>query len=299
LKVSPVISSLPEATVAAVLPLIRNSESNTPPSRLENLLRRDRRIIIACLICVSAVCWWWIFAGAGMGMSALEMTHPALYEQQGSMDMNMVMPKAWSPAYAVLMFFMWWIMMIAMMLPSASPVILLAAAINRRSAVDRKPYGSVGLFVLGYLSAWAAFSLAAVLAQWLLEKAGMLSMLMQSANHLLSAVLLIIAGMWQFSQYKQACLKHCRSPVEFLSNHRREGAWGAVMMGAHHGVYCLGCCWFLMALLFVGGVMNLYWIIGLALFVYFEKVLGYGERLGKVAGVALMVAGAVLLWVYS
>jgi predicted metal-binding membrane protein len=223
------------------------------PGALDFILRRDRLVVGACLLIVSVGAWLYILSGAGMDMSMLEMTHPG----ETGMDMDMVMPQAWSTGYAVMMFFMWWIMMVAMMLPSATPTILLSAALNRRSSSEIPPYGSAAVFTFGYLLAWAVFSLAAVLFHWLLEQAGLLSMLM----------------------------------VEFLVRHRRPGNRGALLMGLHHGYYCLGCCWFLMALLFVGGVMNLYWIIGLAVFVYLEKTLTNAKWLSQVAGAALVVWG--------
>ena len=226
-----------------------------------------------------------------MDMSMLEMTHPG----DTGMDMNMVMPQTWTLGYAVVMFFMWWIMMIAMMLPSATPSILLSVALNRRSRGDIPPYGSAAVFTFGYLLAWAVFSLVAVLLHWFLEQAGLLSMLMQSSSRILTGFLLLLAGVWQFTPYKNACLKQCQSPVEFLVRHRRAGNWGALLMGLHHGYYCLGCCWFLMILLFVGGVMNLYWIIGLAAFVFLEKMLVRATWLVPVSGFALLAAGVLVL----
>jgi predicted metal-binding membrane protein len=245
---------------------------------LDFILRRDRKVVAACLFIASASAWLYILSGAGMGMTMLEMTHPG----DTGMDMDMVMPQSWSSGYTVMMFFMWWIMMIAMMLPSATPTILLSAALNRRSSNETPPYGSAAIFTMGYLLAWAIFSLAAVLFHWLLEQAGLLSMLMESASRILSGLL-------------HSCLTHCQSPVEFLVRHRRPGNRGALLMGLHHGYYCLGCCWFLMALLFVGGVMNLYWIIGLAIFVYLEKTLAGGKWLARISGVALLAWGALVL----
>ena len=258
---------------------------------LDFVLRRDRHVVSACLLLVTAGAWLYILSGAGMGMSMLEMTHPP----ESGMDMGMVMPQAWSSTYAVMMFFMWWIMMIAMMLPSATPTILLSAALNRRASSEIPPYGSAMVFTLGYLLAWAVFSLSALLVHWVLEQAGLLSMLMESASRVLSGLLLILAGVWQFTPYKNACLTHCQSPIEFLVRHRRPGNRGALLMGMHHGYYCLGCCWFLMALLFVGGVMNLYWVIGLAVYVFLEKTLTGGKWLTRISGAALVVWGILYI----
>jgi predicted metal-binding membrane protein len=248
-------------------------------------LRRDQVVVVGALLLVTALSWAWLLAGAGMEMSAFEMTRHSM------MDMPLARPAPWSFQYAVLMFFMWWIMMIAMMLPAATPVILLAAALNRRSTVDTPPYGSSLFFTAGYLLAWGAFSLLATACQWGLERLGLMNAMMVGSNTIMTGLILIIAGLWQFSPLKQACLSHCRSPVEFLSGHRRPGNFGALFMGAHHGLYCLGCCWFLMGLLFVGGVMNLYWILGLVIYVWVEKMMPGGLLVSKLMGVFLIAFG--------
>jgi predicted metal-binding membrane protein len=252
---------------------------------------------MAALLLVAALAWVYTLAGVGMEMNALEMTYPtsASMKTDGlTTSMAMSMPR-WSAGYAGIMLTMWWVMMIAMMLPSAAPTILLAAALNRRSNTDRPPYGPAGFFAAGYLLAWLCFSAAAVAAQWALENGGQLSATMQSTSVHLTGGLLIAAGLWQLTPIKHACLRHCRSPVDYLIRHRRPGSRGAFVMGMGHGTYCLGCCWFLMALLFAGGIMNLYWIVGLALFVLAEKVLARGVWFGRVAGVGLIVAGTVTL----
>lgn len=258
---------------------------------LEALLRRDRLLVGLCLLTATGLAGWYILSGAGMSMSALQMSAPM--RQMGATPYT-----AWTAAYALTMFLMWWVMMIAMMLPSATPTILLAAALNRRSNATSAPYGSTALFCFGYLLAWALFSVVAVAAQWWLEYRGLLSMHMETLPSVLTGALLMAAGAWQFTPLKSACLRHCRTPTDFLVQHRRPGSLGALQMGVHHGVYCLGCCWFLMVLLFVGGVMNLYWIIGLAAFVFAEKVLGWGPTLGRVTGLALLAAGALVLGGY-
>ena len=197
--------------------------------------------------------------------------------------------------YIYVLLAMWWIMMIAMMLPSAAPIILLTAALNRRSTSDHPPYGTTAFFTIGYLLAWFLFSLVAVAGQLVLESNGLLSFKMQSNSTYLTAGLLLAAGVWQFSPIKQACLRHCRSPIEFITRNRRPGNQGALVMGLHHGTYCLGCCWFLMALLFAGGVMNLYWIAGLALFVLIEKLFSRGVWFGRITGAGLVITGTALL----
>ena len=263
-------------------------------------------MVIAALVAVIVLAWSYILAGAGMDMSGLHTTaigggmpEMAMEEDPSGAMRDMAMaataPMAWTPAYAVLMFFMWWIMMMAMMLPSATPMILLFALINRKQRDQGAPYVPTGIFAGGYLLVWGAFSLIAVAAQWGLERIGLLSSMLASTSVLLGAGLLIAAGLYQLSPLKHACLRHCRSPLFFISQHWRPGNLGALRMGIEHGAFCTGCCWFLMALLFYGGIMNLYWIIGLALFVLLEKTMPAGHGLGRVAGALLIAWGGALI----
>ena len=224
-----------------------------------------------------------------MGMDAFEMT------RHSRMSMDMMNPPVWTASYIVLMFFMWWIMMIAMMLPSATPAILLSAALNRRSSASKPPFGPAGLFTTGYLLAWAGFSLIAVSIQWWMLQIGWLNNMLVGQSRSINGLLLLVAGLWQFSPWKQSCLRHCRSPVEFLTRQRSQRKTAALQMGLKHGGYCLGCCWFLMALLFVGGVMNLFWIFGLTIYVWVEKMLPANLRVDRYMGTLLTIWGAGLL----
>lgn len=256
-------------------------------SILEAALRRDRSIVVIALSTVIAASWGWVALGAGMEMSAVEMTR---------MPRDMVMAlRVWTPAYAALMFAMWWVMMVAMMLPSAAPILLLFARISRRERAAERPWVPTGVFAAGYLVVWGSFSAIATAAQWGLESTGLLSAMMVPTSPWLSAAILFAAGLWQVTPIKQACLSQCRSPVAFIANHWRDGSDGAFRMGLAHGFYCLGCCWFLMALLFFGGVMNLWWIGGLAAYVLVEKALPIGNRLCYAIGIGLIVWGALLL----
>jgi predicted metal-binding membrane protein len=250
---------------------------SSEPGSLERLLRRDRQIVFVALMSVVAFASLYTIFGVGIGINSVEMSY---------------MPGA---GYIYVLLAMWWIMMVAMMLPSAAPIILLTAALNRRSTSDQPPYGTTAFFTAGYLLAWFLFSLVAVASQLILASKGLLSFNMESNNTYLTAGLLLAAGFWQFSPIKQACLRHCRSPVEFITRHRRPGNRGALMMGLHHGTYCLGCCWFLMALLFAGGVMNLYWIAGLALFVVVEKLYSHGLWFGRLSGAGFVITGIAFL----
>lgn len=224
-----------------------------------------------------------------MGMSAVEMTR--MGSDHGEMMMT---PASWDLGYAVIMFFMWWIMMIAMMLPSATPMVLLFTAINRKRKENNNPYVPTSVFASAYLAVWAAFSVIAVAVQWGLERSALLSPMLESANSKFGAILLITAGIYQLTPLKQACLKHCRSPLHFVMTGWRSGTTGAFRMGIEHGAYCVGCCWFLMGLLFFGGVMNLYWIVGVALLVLIEKTLPLGHWAGRLLGAGLIIWGIAL-----
>jgi len=206
----------------------------------------------------------------------------------------MEMQRAWSTSYFILMLFMWWVMMLAMMLPGAAPMILLYSAVNRKNRERGNAFAATGIFVAGYLVTWSVFSFLATILQWTLEQAALLSPMMASTSVWFGAGILIAAGVYQFTPLKQACLKHCQSPLSFLMNHWRPGQWGAVIMGLEHGVYCLGCCWLLMGLLFFGGVMNLFWIAGLAVFVLIEKLLPSGAWVSRIGGALLIFWGAAL-----
>jgi predicted metal-binding membrane protein len=251
---------------------------------LRALLQRDRTIVLAGLVAVVLLAWLWLFLGAGIDMSAMDM---------GGGNIMLMAPE-WSVGYAGLTFLMWAIMMMAMMLPSAAPAVLLAAALMRQRDGERV-IGRTGLFVLGYLLVWFGFSLAGTALQWGFDRVGLLSSDMILGSAKWAGVLLIAAGLYQWTSWKQACLVHCRSPFEDLTKYWRRGALGPMLAGIAHGSFCLGCCWMLMALLFVGGVMNLLWIGALALLVLIEKALPVGPRISRWVGAALVGWGAVVL----
>jgi predicted metal-binding membrane protein len=282
---------------------------------LERALNLDRVIVATALVLVLLISWIYVLSGAGMDMSAFTMSSVDMAlgrmdpkqidigNRMGAMSTaisRMAMPVAWTVDYSVLMFFMWWIMMIAMMLPSAAPMILLHAKIARSSSaganMSAAPWSTVS-FTFGYLLCWAAFSMVAVALQRAFESLGILSpMMLNSTNALFAGGILVLAGLYQMTPLKKACLEHCRSPIAFLSQNWRDGSGGALVMGLQHGVYCLGCCWGLMAILFFGGIMNLYWIIGLAVIVFLEKLLPAGPRLGQVTGALLLAWGATFFY---
>jgi predicted metal-binding membrane protein len=262
----------------------------------ERLLKRDRVITLVGLTALCALAWLYVVTGVGLGMSAWEMTTLALFPHQHARDvmpgMDMGAAPAWGFATWALMIAMWWIMMIAMMTPSATPTILLYARVYRHALVQgqiQDKLAPTGAFAAGYLLVWLGFAAAAATLHWALERTGLVSgMMMGSQSRLLSGVVLITAGIYQLSP-------HCRTPTSFLSRHWRPRALGALRLGVMHGGYCVGCCWLLMVLLFVGGVMNLTWIAALAILVLVEKVLPPGQWVGRGVGIALIVWGVATL----
>jgi predicted metal-binding membrane protein len=218
---------------------------------------------------------------------------PMMEHDQMMADMGMVMDMSWTARDVVFAVVMWSVMMVGMMAPSAAPVLLLYAGAQRGRGVHGS--GPIVLFGTGYLLVWIGFSIAAALAQWALHEAAMLSPAMAMASPRLGAVILIAAGIYQLTPVKGACLTHCRTPLGFLMGHWRDGVTGAIGMGLKHGAYCLGCCWALMLVLFVVGVMNLAWVAALTILVLVEKIGPAGAIAARVAGVAMIAAGA-LAW---
>lgn len=196
-------------------------------------------------------------------------------------------------AHLLLLFAMWVVMMIGMMLPSAAPTLLLYATVVRKSAPGAQVPLQVYSFAAGYLLIWALFSVVATVLQHFLSEALLLSPMMELQNRTWAGALLAIAGVYQFAPLKRTCLNSCRSPVKFITQHWRAGSAGALRMGLAHGLYCLGCCWALMLLLFVGGVMNLWVIAAITLLVLLEKVAPRGAQGGRLSGALLVLLG---LW---
>ncbi len=262
---------------------------------LVRLLRRDRAITLAGLAVLCVLSWCYLAIGAGLGMSAWEMTTLALFPHRQGTYLLPRAPAAWGLATWSLTIAMWWVMMIAMMTPSAAPAILLYARVHRY-ALERGDTSNVlaptGVFAAGYLLVWLGFSVVATALHWAFERMGLVAaMMMGSRSVWLSGVVLMAAGLYQLSPLKNTCLAHCRAPMSLLAHQWRPHALGALRLGALHGAYCVGCCWLLMALLFVGGVMNLVWIGALAIIVLFEKALPAGHKIGRVVGLALMLWG--------
>jgi predicted metal-binding membrane protein len=249
------------------------------PISLEAMLRRDRVVTMVGLVVLAGLAWLYL-----------------LHLDRGMADMSMAQMAPWALADIALAALMWAVMMVAMMLPAAAPMILVFIAINRkRRATPGAPYPHTGIFVLGYLAVWSAFSAGAAIVQWALHEALLLSPEMLALTPATGGALSIGAGLYQLTPLKYACLARCQSPLGFVLTEWREGHRGALVMGLRHGLFCLGCCWVLMALLFVGGVMNLVWVAAIAAFAMLEKVLPAGRIVSWAAGMALLAWGTLTL----
>jgi predicted metal-binding membrane protein len=247
---------------------------------LERVIADDRRLVAAGAVAVSALAWlelWRRSRDAGMSMDAMP---PAVGWQWPELAGAAVM---------------WGVMMVAMMLPSATPMLLLFSAVQRTRRAKGAAATPVSAFAAGYLAVWWSWSLGAAAFQLLLQKSLLLSGSLATSGGLLGGVLLVAAGLYQLTPLRAMCLAHCQSPMGFLLARWRDGAAGAFEMGVRHGAFCVGCCWALMGLLFVGGVMNLLWVAAIAAFVLVEKALGPPPRFSRLIGGALIVAGLVLL----
>jgi predicted metal-binding membrane protein len=252
---------------------------------LTRWLKRDHLLISLGLLGLVALVW-------------LDLVRRAGVLSLGTLGHGMAMPRAapWGIADVTTTASMWAVMMAAMMLPSAAPMLLLFSTVSRKRGAQGTPVIPTGIFLLGYLLVWGGFSLLATLAQWGLHTLMVLSPGLAIANPRVGGLILLGAGVYQFAPLKKTCLIWCQSPLDFLLTSWREGAGGALRMGIGHGGYCLGCCWVLMALLFVGGVMNLTWIALIAGFVLLERVWARGMLVSRLAGGLLVLWGLALVW---
>jgi predicted metal-binding membrane protein len=260
------------------------------------LLVRDRWLIGGCLALLVAFAWAYLLVlSAQMNMAPSAPSMAAMPDMPGMPGMAaaatepITTTSSWSVKTFALTAVMWWVMMIGMMLPSAVPIVLLFGGVQRRQLAAESPALRVAVFTLGYLVVWGAFSLLAATAQWGLTALALLApMDLTATSAWLGALLVALAGAYQLTPLKNVCLRHCRAPAEYLSSHWRRGTAGAFRMGIGHGAYCVGCCWLLMALLFVVGVMNLLWVAAIAVFVLLEKLVPRGELVARASGVALL-----------
>ena len=255
---------------------------------LETLLRRDRAIVAVGLGFLVAIAWGYTFwMSFTMGPGAMG---------PGNVGEMAAMPHSapWSVTEAMVAFVMCSVMMMAMMIPTAAPMTLLFAAIERRREFDAAVAARSGLFIGGYVAVWSGFAAMATAAQFVLHASTLLSGETWSVVRPMGAAILVLAGVYQFTPVKRVCLTYCRSPIEFLSRFWRPGPAGAFRMGLVHGIFCVGCCWALMLLLFAAGIMNLLWVAGIMIVVSIEKVLPAGVWLGRAGGIALIAAGVGL-----
>ena len=259
------------------------SSTTAGPGLIDQILRRDRLVVAGGLAFLAALAWGYIIHMSRTMSSAMPagMAMPLPAESSGP-QLSWLVP-------------MWIVMMVAMMIPSAAPMILLFAGVARQRKIRNVPTASAAVFTLGYLLVWALYATIAATTQWQLHRLALLSPTMAAASPLLGGGLLVLAGIYQWLPLKGACLSHCRSPLGFFSDHWREGSWGALLMGLEHGTYCVGCCWALMALLFVAGVMNLLWVIAIAVFVLVERLLPRGRLVGRAAALLLIGWGLWLI----
>lgn len=265
---------------------LAHSSHTLDPGPVARLSRRDRVLVWGCLVVITALAWGYLFYLDHLMSAAMR------YDRMMT-EMGMSMQRAWTTADLFFTFAMWVVMMVGMMAASAAPVILLFAGVHVRRGTRRMP-PIVLNFGLGYVVVWVGFSACAALAQWALHDAAMLSPAMAASSPQLGGAILFAAGAYQLTPFKRACLMHCRSPLGFLMTRWRDGKLGALRMGMRHGAYCLGCCWALMCVLFVVGVMNLVWVAMLSLLVFLEKAGPAGTVVARVAGVAMAMGGVLL-----
>jgi predicted metal-binding membrane protein len=260
-----------------------SAPARSPRTLLESAIRHERVALTVVLLALPLVAWSWIVAmardmyGSMAGASAWMMT------------------TQWDARHLLLLWVMWAVMMAAMMLPSATPLVLLYGQAARNRGDAAAAAARIYALASGYVLVWGAFSIGATVLQWLLARALILTPMMEPASRRAAAVVLLIAGIYQLTPLKRVCLSACRSPIAFLSSRWQPGARGALRMGMAHGVYCLGCCWALMLLLFAGGVMNLAVIVALTAWVMVEKLAPFGRRSASFAGAAL---SAVAVWMW-
>lgn len=252
----------------------------------ETVLKRDRLVVLVGLGSIMLVSWVYLI------YLAIDMTN-TMTMSDANMGMSMAMPAVlpWGAIDYLLMFIMWSVMMFAMMTPSATPMVLTYAKFNRQQQSELQPISGTAIFFLGYLVVWIAFSAIATLAQGGLHAATLLSPMMETTSPILGGIILISAGIFQFTPLKNTCLSHCRTPLGFFMTEWREGKRGALIMGLRHGAFCVGCCWLIMALLFVAGIMNLFWIAVIAAYVLAEKLLPDVRKISMGFGALMAIWG--------
>jgi predicted metal-binding membrane protein len=259
------------------------------------VLRRDRIIVILALGLLTGLAWsYLLWRSLDMSMAGMDMTGFRVIPSGMALMVPADMP--WRAMEFIFVFAMWTVMMVGMMTPSAAPMILMYARVGRQIQAHGRPLAATVWFATGYFLVWIAFALLATLVQWAFERTVLLEM--ATTSTVVGGLLFVAAGSYQWTRLKDACPTQCQKPFAFLM---RQGGFrgdvpGALMLGVRHGAYCVGCCWALMALLLVGGVMNVLWIVLLALLILLEKVAPFGRQIALLAGVVLIAAG---MWLFS
>jgi predicted metal-binding membrane protein len=262
---------------------------------LENVLKRDRMVVAAALVTLTALAWTYLL---GLALSGGATAPSSSMPGMDMAAMNMAASAGPSRMVEFLFTFaMWVVMMIGMMTPSAAPMILIYARVGRQAREEGKLFAATGWFAGGYLLAWTAFAVVASLVQEALSAAALITPMLALGSGLSAAPVLIAAGLYQWSPLKQSCLSQCRAPLGFLTRHGgfRRDPNGALNLGLKHGLYCIGCCWALMLLLFVAGVMNAAWIAALSILVLLEKILPFGRFMPRAVGLVLIAAGTIFV----
>jgi len=264
---------------------------------LDSVLRKDRLIVGAALGVITLIAWiYTLWLATDLDMGGMDMADMRMIPS----GLGIMTPatKPWSAIELTLVFVMWTVMMIGMMAPAAAPMMLMYAKVARQKRITGKPFAATGWFATGYFLAWTGFSLAATLAQWLLDREALLDAHMASASRLVGAIVLIATGLYQWTPIKQACLAQCQSPLAFLMRNGgfRSDVRGCLRLGLLHGAYCVGCCWVLMGLLFVVGVMNVLWIALLSLLVLLEKLAPWGRFVAHAAAIVCVSVGTWMLF---
>jgi predicted metal-binding membrane protein len=265
---------------------LEHAGRHPPLTALERALRRDRALVAVGLAGLLAPLWLWLVR-ASLDMYG-DMTGWSAW----------MMRATWDARFTALIFAMWSAMMAGMMLPSAAPAVLIYARVARSGPAPERPVLRAYLFAAGYLVCWTAFSAAATALQLALSRAALMNPMMELATPWLSAAVLVVAGLYQWSRWKRACLERCRTPAAWIVENWRRGPLGALHMGIAHGMYCVGCCWALMLLLFAGGVMSLWVIAALSVFALVEKLGPLGEWGDRAVG-SILLAGGIVLAVWT
>jgi len=260
------------------------------------VLRRDRVVVVLALALMTALAWsYLLWLSADIYMGGMDMT--GLRVIPSGMGLMMPAHVPWRAMEFAFVFVMWTVMMVGMMTPSAAPMFLMYARVGRQTAAHGTPFAATVWFGAGYFLVWTACALLATFVQWAFERTALLDSAMSTTSNVIGGLLFVAAGSYQWTGLKDVCLTQCQRPFAFLMRQGgfRGDAPGSLMLGLRHGAYCVGCCWALMALLLVGGVMNVFWIGLLALLIFLEKVTPFGRQIALLAGSILVVAGAWLL----